>query len=697
MLWIDTMGYCWRQMKENVLYRVIVCLLICAIVGPLVTLHHLNKATFPKDFSVPFFTSRNTLDKAYGKDEFLVERVDELKSQIKELEKIKLSLSNELRDLEGKRHLIQRNIQKLHETAEKLKQDSRKVTNLVHQAKRDLDIFKLERTKTNLCPQLPYMKLPNPPALKPLDESPVKIQHNLQVKCTLESCFDYSRCPYSAEFTIYVYEPTKYLAKPSKITNSAYQILKDSSYYTSDATKACVYIVLLRKWRSSKIKLQQGITSLPYWNNGHNHLIIRLKTDDDHTDIDLDTGIAMVAQASFAHTHFRPDFDLIVPPLVGNYTKLELWTHAPHQLPAFRRYFLSFEGHTANEQHVALNNKDLLLLSKESNDFYIRTNCNNTAVKSRGRQEWSLCGSHSDRIKLLKHSTFTLITGVKSSKGLLDSTHIRLLEALQCGSVPVILSKPSLLPFSEFINWHLASVILPSARITELNALLRTVTTADLLQLRRQGRFLWENYFSTRKSILYTTLAAVRTRLSLPAEPLLASPSPSVFTESNPPVKNPPDDEAILELPISSPTFTHNLTTAINFVQKNWNHAPGALYSFPSTPFEPIFPSSAPFMNTTTDFEVIAGGKGGSGEAFSRAQGGNYPKEQFTIVFLTYERELVLMESIQRLVGLQYLNKVVVVWNSPTNPSLSLRWPDIGVPVHVSNSNRLPNCDVTNL
>lgn len=41
------------------------------------------------------------------------------------------------------------------------------------------------------------------------------------------------------------------------------------------------------------------------------------------------------------------------------------------------------------------------------------------------------------------------------------------------------------------------------------------------------------------------------------------------------------------------------------------------------------------------------------------------------------------MNSLSRLHGLPYLNKVVVVWNSPRPPLQDLRWPDIGVPVHV--------------
>ena len=53
------------------------------------------------------------------------------------------------------------------------------------------------------------------------------------------------------------------------------------------------------------------------------------------------------------------------------------------------------------------------------------------------------------------------------------------------------------------------------------------------------------------------------------------------------------------------------------------------------------------------------------------------------VVMLTYEREAVLINSLQRLYGLPHLNKVIVVWNSVHPPSVDLRWPDIGVPIHV--------------
>ncbi len=42
-----------------------------------------------------------------------------------------------------------------------------------------------------------------------------------------------------------------------------------------------------------------------------------------------------------------------------------------------------------------------------------------------------------------------------------------------------------------------------------------------------------------------------------------------------------------------------------------------------------------------------------------------------------------MKESLARLYGLPYLNKVIVVWNSELPPSPDMTWPEIGVPVEV--------------
>lgn len=88
-------------------------------------------------------------------------------------------------------------------------------------------------------------------------------------------------------------------------------------------------------------------------------------------------------------------------------------------------------------------------------------------------------------------------------------------------------------------------------------------------------------------------------------------------------------------------------------------------------------------LGSEVGFRPIGKGAGGAGKEFSESLGGNHPREQFTIVMLTYEREQILVNSLARLYGLPYLNKVIVVWNSLKPPMEDLRWPEIGVPIVV--------------
>lgn len=48
------------------------------------------------------------------------------------------------------------------------------------------------------------------------------------------------------------------------------------------------------------------------------------------------------------------------------------------------------------------------------------------------------------------------------------------------------------------------------------------------------------------------------------------------------------------------------------------------------------------YLGSGKGFRPINNGAGGAGKEFCQSLGGNSPKEQFTIVILTYERDQVL-------------------------------------------------------
>ncbi|XP_071113218.1 exostosin-like 3 [Haliotis cracherodii] len=304
--------------------------------------------------------------------------------------------------------------------------------------------------------------------------------------------------------------------------------------------------------------------------------------------------------------------------------------------------------------------------------------------------EWGLCGNNERRSKVLSQSTFSLVLP-PTNFTMLSTTvfQIRLYESLKYGAIPIILGDHVQLPFSEILDWRLAAIFLPVSRVTEIHFFLRTFTDSDISQMRQHGRFLWETYMSNSKRILDTTLAVFRTRLQIPAKPVKEEPTPSVFNASfiplkfNGPEMEPETDEVLgpTEARFPSEKFYRNYTQFINY---NIFNKPGdPFHLYPYQPFDTVLPSEAKYLGSGYGFRSIGKGAGGSGKEFSGALGGNIQREQFTIVMLTYEREAVLIKALQRLKGLPFLNKVIVVWNNPIPPSPELRWPDIHVPLEI--------------
>ncbi|EDW33663.1 GL11870 [Drosophila persimilis] len=213
-------------------------------------------------------------------------------------------------------------------------------------------------------------------------------------------------------------------------------------------------------------------------------------------------------------------------------------------------------------------------------------------------------------------------------------------------------------PYAETLDWRRAALLMPKARITELHFLLRAVQDADLLLLRRQGRLIWERYLSSVQATVDTVIASLRDRLGIPPRPVPPVVAQRVFNNTFAPLKAkirltilPEEFLGPMEPPYPSPTFRRNYTILRMQSKEAWNDWVDPFYMYPQLPFDPALPSDAKFIGSYTEFRPIGKGIGGAGKEFSEALGGNYPKEQFTIVILTYEREPVLCGLLRRLYG----------------------------------------------
>lgn len=589
----------------------------------------------------------------------------------------------------------------------------------------------------------PELALPSPLLANSIPKTYPPISSSQSKLCKLSTCFDHSRCSLTSGFPVYLYDPdaisvvTQGFDVDGFLKTTIKQTLGYNPHLTKDPRTACIFLVLVGEALSEQENLRNNryaitnevkkinfnilnataLQRLKFWGgDGRNHVLLNLARRDlsfgsGNIFTGVNTGRAMLVQSTFNEIEYRHGFDVVVPPILGS-PGGDTWQECAPMLPARRKFLLSFQGEIivmnktaqleqSEEQKVdefIIEHLKEISVGIHSDKFFLQFECIPateqipTLVK-----DWYLCGTDNSRKNILKESTFALL--LAPEKTLVTSTLLqaRLYEALRSGAIPVILGGDNVeLPYSDMIEWRKAVLFLPKARVTELHFLLRAVPDADLLVMRRQGRMIWERYLSSVQATVDTIIANIRDRVGLPARPVPSVPTQSVFNssfiplKSDPPILDAEPEENLgpIEPPYPSPQFRRNYTVFLTQRREVWNDWGDPFYLYPHLPFDPILPSDAKFIGSTTGFRPIGKGAGGTGREFGESLGGNNPREQFTIVMLTYEREQVLMDSLGRLYGLPYLNKVIVVWNSPKPPLEDLRWPDIGVQVVVVRATR---------
>lgn len=146
----------------------------------------------------------------------------------------------------------------------------------------------------------------------------------------------------------------------------------------------------------------------------------------------------------------------------------------------------------------------------------------------------SLCDNDLLRTRLLLDSTFSIIILPMQDMDLLssDTLQIRLYESLKYGAIPVIIGTRFIPPFHEVIDWSNIAIPIPASRVTEMHYILKSFVDSDLIEMRKHGRLAFDKYFSTVENIAESFLAAIRTRIGIPAAPCKETKSPSVFNDS---------------------------------------------------------------------------------------------------------------------------------------------------------------------
>ncbi|VDL76730.1 unnamed protein product [Nippostrongylus brasiliensis] len=267
---------------------------------------------------------------------------------------------------------------------------------------------------------------------------------------------------------------------------------------------------------------------------------------------------------------------------------------------------------------------------------------------------------YSAREKHMRESTFCVLFPSKNFSRFFW-------ETLREGCIPVVLSMDIRLPFQDDIDWNLASIRIASSRLPEMHFILRSLDMAEVLEMRRMGRVFFERYLgdvrggssliffglhhttmhplSKRRgcvafftTVIRTLLASLRKSLGIPPPPENVDKAIPLFNDSfTAPILTPvnaqhSDEEYLgpLEAAVDSPTYLHNFSLNFVYAYRSWN-VDGVVGRAPEFLIHSVDPPAESEIKTFSGFRPI---EPGSGVEFSKALGGNRPREQFTGLLL---------------------------------------------------------------
>lgn len=470
-------------------------------------------------------------------------------------------------------------------------------------------------------------------------------------------------CPLHKPFLVYVYDsPPPGLEHP-EVIESLIEHLRFGSSWTDDPESACVFVFVAGPWKApvSSEELESMIDSLSHWEkHSSRHVLVELSqsTNTSRSLLQVRTGQALLATSYVpsdpTHTHNH----VLASPLLARLPSTY------HPLPPVMSQLdwgkslcsLYFEGEMMDPTNNEVKSQ-ITEVCYQVREYVQKPVCSIQCDKGREKgaldHEWSLCGDASTRYKMCKKARFALIpTGNDKEVG--PATYTRLLEALQCGAIPVFLGSGQL-PFSEVIKWEKAALFLPYQMVPYVKQRLKIMSKEEFKRYQLQGLFLYKTYFSSQLRIVESVVALVRYRHHHP---------PMWYPDYTP-------QALVTTVPVS---HAHKGKMTFNYTDV-WNSPPGPFYthtrpsqkhSLPSV----MFSATADGISTPDSIHVSVT---------------DHPStERYTIVVLTYHRDRTLLKMLETFEGCPMLAKVVVVWNNEVwSHAEDLSWPNIGVPIEV--------------
>lgn len=589
--------------------------------------------------NISLFTILSLYIHLYLQNESQVKSCQQTCLHLNDLEQIKRSLRNELQYLETKRSnylfelsQIKRKIRQTNQSLSNIRQffdlyDTKLDNRRVQLSQLDLQLSQ----KSSLISNIQFIskkKLPNSN----------KIESN-----SIESCVNLNKCYKNLNLKLFINQKDK-----DKLDLN---LIQQSLELTDNAENACFSLVLI----SAKSNLYELLKILKNYSNKTNFVFVNDYSDSQYTlsrqeiinKLD-DPSIVAALQCAF-FTSFIPKDSMSL------------------NFGIFGSNYLNQCDLTAKRQFLFFNKFDL----------------NNTRSKIFFEIYKDFPSSRlsnlTDKDLILKSDFLIAIPSYQREETVLD-----LIVALNSATIPVLFDLDFELPLPNLIAWDEIIIRLSFNDIQNLPIILDTIPKYELIQRRIKARMIFKSYFKTRTHQLKTVMAVVRDRLRLPSSPISELKFLTFFNNfdftNNFNFSQNINDEYLGEINQFKRDSLFYRNNHTEFLYKKWN-----FFYFPFN----IFPSDPFFLNYMSHYSLYKESEahdsetrgGGHGKFFHSHLSGNFDNlEQFTMVILTFNREELLVQYLERYFRtVPYLNSILVVWNSVNTEPKWYLWQNLSI------------------
>ena len=269
---------------------------------------------------------------------------------------------------------------------------------------------------------------------------------------------------------------------------------EDASFYVVSFTLMCLSFV-----GYNKQDLESRLRNLPYWNNGKNNVVF------DFTDLPntfYSNKNVSVFKSAFSVEHYNPKKDVSIPQFPRYRFNKEMYQKYK------KDKLISFKGHPRKGHNPI---RDKLFEMNDNNELLIKefsNNPNDFEFKLGKTMEIIPSNDEFSYLNLLFTSRFSLLP--RGNGWALSYRHI---EAMNVGSIPVIISDNYALPFNELIDWTTCSVRVQENELDNLLEIVKSKLNKED-QLRENVKNIFDKYFSSTEKIINTSLEIYMSKLN---------------------------------------------------------------------------------------------------------------------------------------------------------------------------------------